>query len=49
MALAIVIRNATTIGLLALVVLFLIGDLVNIVVIKRKAARDPAYLEEKIK
>ncbi len=48
LALAIVIPNATTIGLFAFVLLFLIADVANIIKIKRKAAKDPAYLEEKI-
>jgi hypothetical protein len=49
LVLAIKIPNTTTFALLAFIVLFLIGDVVNIILIKRKAARDPAYLEERIK
>jgi uncharacterized PurR-regulated membrane protein YhhQ (DUF165 family) len=49
LALAIKIPNATTFGFFAFIVLFLMGDLVNIILIKRKAARDPMYLDEKIK
>ena len=48
LALAIVIPNCTTIGLFVFVLFFLIADVANIISIKRKAARDPAYLEEKI-
>ena len=49
LALAVTIPNATTLALLAFIGLFLVGDVVNIILIKRKAAKDPSYLEEKIK
>jgi len=49
LALAIKIPNATTFTLLALFILFLIGDFVNIILIKRRLAQDPTYLDEKIK
>ncbi len=49
LALAISIPNTATSALLGFVVFFLIGDVVNIICIKRKAARDPVYLEEKVK
>jgi len=49
LALAIKIPNATTFGFFAFIVFFLIADVVNIIHIKRKAAKDSAYLEEKIK
>jgi len=49
LALAVKIPNAATFALLAFAVLFLIGDVVNIILIKRKAAKDPRYVEEKIK
>jgi hypothetical protein len=49
LALAIKIPNATTFTLLAFFVLFLIGDVVNIIVIRRRLARDPRYVDEKIK
>jgi predicted PurR-regulated permease PerM len=49
LALAIKIPNAATFALLAFFVLFLIGDVVNIFLIKRRLSKDPTYLEEKIK
>jgi hypothetical protein len=49
LALSITIPNATTFALLAFIVLFLAGDVVNIILIRRKAAKDPSYLEEKIR
>ena len=49
LALAIKIPNATTFALLAFIGFFLLGDIVNIILIRRKAAKDPSYLEEKIK
>ena len=49
LALAIKIPNATTYGFFAFIVLLLIGDVVNIILIKRRLTKDPTYLDEKIK
>ncbi len=41
--------NWTTSLFLAFSAFYLLGDLVNIIRIKRKAAKDPGFLDEKIR
>ena len=41
--------GGTTCAFLVSTVLFLIGDVINVVVIKRRAAKDPGYVEQKIR